>query len=112
MGEIEDLPVLSEDTLKLLERRVGGALMNVVNGRFGVNVLAASSMLAQGDAYIKPTGMEGTNAVLLEYANGMCIFVSFYASEETVIANATFGPEGSSQMLLSQLKAIGVEFMK
>lgn len=100
----------SETVKGLLARKMAGATLgNVLNGREGASVLAATSLLSYGESYVQPQGWPGNTVALLEYPGGYASMVSFSQSGEGVIsATAVFVETGETDPMTALTELEGL----
>ena len=79
--EMEEIPAALTEKI---ERSLGAAFINQVNGRIGSNFLAASSMCVLSEGYLMPEGF--TPCIVVYEYEEICLSVSFSQIGEGVVS--------------------------
>lgn len=94
------------------QRTNSASIAGMINGRYGVEIIAVTTMLNTGRSYIMPEDWKENLLVVLMYDSGCSALVSFQESGEGVISSTAAFVKDEEDRLLSQLAEIlpGVEF--
>lgn len=99
---------ISDQTWEVLKERFHpGVIVSMMNGRDGVEYLAAGTLLATSRTYIQPPGWTGSLLLILESGDEYASAVGFWQSgDRTVTGTATFVRTESVDQWLEMLNLL------